>query len=75
MVINTGSGNDTVVGGTAYMSITNPDGDLNVSGASGYTQIHSLGTGNINYVGATGGVRTIASGNNRSYLCENIQFI
>jgi Ca2+-binding RTX toxin-like protein len=55
--VNTGSGHDTVNAGSAHLKVNDTSGHLRVRGLSGYTEIRKTGWGDINYTGASGGVR------------------
>ncbi len=59
----TGSGNDTVVGGSAYLKVEDSTGHLIVKGAAGYADINKSGDGNVSFAGAAGGVSIDHLGN------------
>ncbi len=58
-----GSGNDTVVGGSAYLKVEDSTGHLIVKGAAGYADINKSGDGNVSFAGAAGGVSIDHLGN------------
>lgn len=57
------SGNDTVVGGSAYLKVEDSTGHLIVKGAAGYADINKSGDGNVSFAGAAGGVSIDHLGN------------
>ncbi len=61
--MHTGSGNDKVVGGSAYLKVVDSTGLLTVKGAAGYADINKIGDGNVSFAGAAGGVSKDHLGN------------